>query len=1054
MRDRSGSRRTRRIALAAAIPVGVLAIALSAVAFWTTSGSGASGFAVGTLESPSVEASSPVTGSARVDWTAVSAPDGVSDDDVRFTVDRSADGGSNWAPVCGTGSLPKPYDVLSCEDEPGAAADYTYRVTAHFRTWTSEGEDTVHVEVDTIPPHVVAVERADASPTGASSVRWTITFSEDVTGVDAGDFTLVGTGALGAALAGVDGAGTSYTVTASTGADGSLGLDLVDDDSIVDPAGNPLGPDDGSSEGESYVVDRTAPLVASVTRDDSDPTNAGAVAWTVAFGEDVSGVDPTDFALVAAGLDGTPAVESVTPIDGRRYTVLATTGDGTPSGSGTLRVDVVDDDSIADAAGNPLGGPGGGNGGYGSGEPYTVDKTQPTPVSILRADPSPTRSGPLHFTVTFSEAVSGVTTSSFSLATANLSGAAPTVTSAVPVGGGTSWTVTVSTVGSIGANDGAIRLDLTSTAAVLDAATNGLAATHIGDESYDFDTTAPTVVAILRKAGAASPTNHGPLAFTVTFSEPVTGLAAVDFAPAGTDITGVPVVAAPVAQGGAPSATWTLALDMAGVTGTDAASVRLDLMGAGSIQDAATNPLASPRAGDEAFAYDTAAPTVTSIDRVGAGPTNAGSVSWTVAFSEPVSGVDAGDFALSQSGVSGAAITGVSGSGPYTVTATTGTGDGTLALGLADDDSIHDAATNALGGAGAGNGSFAGGAFTLDRTPPTVSVARLAGQATPAKDLPIRFTVTFSESVTGFAANDLSRVGTSAGGVVALTGSGGSYEIAVTGAPTNGTLGFAIAAGGASDAAGNPNVASSGPDDLVVYDTVAPTVTVEQAAGQADPTSASPIAFSVSFGEPVTGFVAGDVVLGGTAGATTAVVTGGPTTYTVSVSGMTGAGTVVVSLPAGAAADAAGNASAASTSTDATVTFTVAAPFAGLRWVGPVLTGSGTLSCDDSATAAVTCTATDVGNKGSFTAGIGLRNASGGSVTNSTGASLAVSTSVSGEIQADATGPTGSMTIAPGASATPGTFTLALKPGNSTATVIASVTYGGVTYTISCVVTR
>jgi VCBS repeat-containing protein len=46
-------------------------------------------------------------------------------------------------------------------------------------------------------------------------------------------------------------------------------------------------------------------------------------------------------------------------------------------------------------------------------------------------------------------------------------------------------------------------------------------------------------------------------------------------------------------------------------------------------------------------------------------------------------------------------------------------------------------------------------------------------------------------------------------------------------------------------------------------DTVAPTVTIDQAAGQADPTSAAPINFTVVFSEPVTGFGADDVVLGG-----------------------------------------------------------------------------------------------------------------------------------------------------------------------------------------------
>src|SRR5205823_5955037 len=43
-----------------------------------------------------------------------------------------------------------------------------------------------------------------------------------------------------------------------------------------------------------------------------------------------------------------------------------------------------------------------------------------------------------------------------------------------------------------------------------------------------------------------------------------------------------------------------------------------------------------------------------------------------------------------------------------------------------------------------------------------------------------------------------------------------------------------------------------------------PTVTVEQAVGQADPTHTSPIHFTATFSEPVTGFTDSDVSLGGT----------------------------------------------------------------------------------------------------------------------------------------------------------------------------------------------
>lgn len=127
-----------------------------------------------------------------------------------------------------------------------------------------------------------------------------------------------------------------------------------------------------------------------------------------------------------------------------------------------------------------------------------------------------------------------------------------------------------------------------------------------------------------------------------------------------------------------------------------------------------------------------APPAVSSINRASADPANAGSsVSWTVTFSETVTGVDAGDFALVQGGsVSGASLTGVSGGGTtWTVTANTGSGAGTLGLNLADNDSIIDAGGTPLGGAGAGNGNFTGQIYTIvvpfSCTPPAGAPAGL-----------------------------------------------------------------------------------------------------------------------------------------------------------------------------------------------------------------------------------------------------------------------------------------------------------------------------------------
>jgi uncharacterized protein YkwD len=130
----------------------------------------------------------------------------------------------------------------------------------------------------------------------------------------------------------------------------------------------------------------------------------------------------------------------------------------------------------------------------------------------------------------------------------------------------------------------------------------------------------------------------------------------------------------------------------------------------------------------------------------------------------------------------------------------------------------------------------------------------------------------------------------------------------------------AIDAGVATDGDGNASLASTSTDNTVTF-APPPSVTINQAASQADPASDATILFDVVFSEAVSDFATGDVALSGTAGATTATVSGSGTTYTVSVTGMTRSGTVVAAIAAGAATDADGNASLASTSTDNTVTF-------------------------------------------------------------------------------------------------------------------------------------
>jgi hypothetical protein len=538
--------------------------------------------------------------------------------------------------------------------------------------------------IDKTAPAVLSVTRAGASPTNAATVDFAVTFSEPVSGVDVSDFSLISTN--GAYINTVSGNGAAYLVSVNTGsADDVLRLDVVGNGSVMDAAGNPLNT--SFTSGEAYTIDKTAPVTASILRANPNPTSAILVDFNIAFSEPVTGVDASDFVLSATNINGA-YITNVSGAD-TSYTVSVNTG----SGSGDLRLDLVSDLTIVDGIGNALTTP------FNTGESYTVDKSAPIVLAISRAGSSLSNAGSVDFNVTFSEPVTGVDAADFTLTTDNITGA---YISSVN-GSAANYVVTVNT----GAGDGTLKMDLIDDDSIVNITGSKLGTSGMGNgnfistEPYTLDKTAPVIVSILR--ANPDPSNAASVDYIVNFSEPVSGVDISDFVLNTTN-------GALISNINGSGASYIVSI----TTGVGADALRLDAMDNDSIVDVANNPTNGNFTSGETYTINKTPPVVLSIQRASPNPSNATSVDYIVNFSEPVSGVDVSDFVLTASGVSGAAINSISGSGTmYILSVKTGIGNGALRLDLVDNNSIVNLVNNVLGGANPGDGNFTGETYDI-----------------------------------------------------------------------------------------------------------------------------------------------------------------------------------------------------------------------------------------------------------------------------------------------------------------------------------------------------
>lgn len=848
--------------------------------------------------------------------------------------------------------------------------------------------DPTVLPIDRPDTTVTSLNRASGNPTKNATVTWQVVFADPVDGLTASNFSLSQGGSVsGASIAGVTEASgppaTTWNITASTGSgDGTLGLRLANDTGLSHDLTNL------AFSGQEFTIDKTAPTLLNVTSSTADGYyNApDTISIQVRFSEPVDVSGTPQLTLETGATDAAADYTDGSGSDTLTFTYTVANGQNASDldyiGTGALALNGGTlQDTALNNAGLTLPAPGAA-GSLGANKALVIDTTAPTVVAFTRETPAGqlTNANTLVFRVTFSEPVGyfagGVGTSDFvvhdnspaATTTASVSGVgvvSPNGPFTVSVGGG-----------DLAGFEGDVGLDFSNTAVIMDQAGNALVpAEPTTDQIYTLDNTPPPAPVVTSPANGSSTSNSTPTVggtaesgstVTVYLDAVAAGTATADgsgnwsFTPGAaladgthtvmataTDAAGntsvnsnanrftvdtlpppAPVVRSPAngsstsnstpTAGGTAEAdsTVTVYLDNVSV-GTTAADSSGNWLftppaalsdGAHTVKaralDAAGN--SSVDSNTNTFVVDTSAPDTTIVSSP-ANPTNSTSASFGFTGSDG-SGSGVAGFECRLDGGAFVACT-----SPQSYS------------GLADGS--HTFQVRALDSVGNTDATLASFTWTVDTAAPTAVISSSVTGATNSAPIPV--TITFSEPITGFgslaAADDLVVTNGTAGDLVVGSAGSAIYSFSITPAG-QGAVTVQLKVGSVLDQAGNANTAGSNTLSIT-YDTVAPSVMINQAAGQADPAGSVPIEFTAVFDELVAGLSGASLTLGGTApGPLSAIVSGGPLTYTVAVSGMTGSGTVTATLAAGAVADLAGNTSAAATSTDNEVLFDPIAP--------------------------------------------------------------------------------------------------------------------------------
>jgi methionine-rich copper-binding protein CopC len=398
-----------------------------------------------------------------------------------------------------------------------AGTTYTAELTAEVlddadnplvpTTWsfTTAGAAVVQPPADTTAPTVTGHGPANGSTDTPVGSTVTATFSEDVTGADGTNVTLTGPAGKVAATVGYDAATRTATLDPSADLVAGTGYTATVGTGVKDAAGNALA----AARSWTFTTARPADTVRPTVTTWTPAANATGVDvngdLTVTFSEPVTGVTASSFTVRAGSGAAVPAAVGYDAATRR-----ATLNPNASLAAGT-RYTVGLTNAVRDTAGNPL---------TATTSTFTTvaaDTTRPTVTSRTPAANATGVDVNADLTATFSEPVTGVSATAFTVRAGN----GATVPAAVSYDAATR----VATLNPNAGLAAGTRYTVGLTTAVRDAAGNTLAATTwtmTTAAPVVADTVRPTITSRTPAVNAKNVRLNGDV--TVTFSEAVTGV--------------------------------------------------------------------------------------------------------------------------------------------------------------------------------------------------------------------------------------------------------------------------------------------------------------------------------------------------------------------------------------------------------------------------------------------------------------------------------------------------------------------------------------------------